>query len=133
MPDTLKDACRVGQSQWIDAHVHIWSPDTNKYPLAHGYCLRDMQPSSFTAEELFQVASALGVAQIVLIQMVFYGCDNSYMLNAIHRNPDKFAGVALVNDQSDYVAAELRRLRLLNVRGIRISPTADAKANLSNN
>ena len=37
----------------IDAHVHIWTPDTEKYPLHSNYKKEDMDPASFTAEELF--------------------------------------------------------------------------------
>ena len=37
---------------WIDAHSHIWTPDTASYPLAAGFRRSDMAPPSFTVEEL---------------------------------------------------------------------------------
>ena len=35
---------------YIDAHVHVWTPDTVRYPLAPGYTKENMKPASFTAE-----------------------------------------------------------------------------------
>ncbi len=45
----------MAQSQGglIDAHVHVWTPDTDKYPLAEGFKRSDMKPASFTPEQLF--------------------------------------------------------------------------------
>ena len=36
----------------VDAHAHIWTPDTERYPLAPGFTARDMWTPSFTAEEI---------------------------------------------------------------------------------
>ena len=40
----------------IDAHSHIWTPDVKRYPLASGFAPADMQPASFTAQELLAQA-----------------------------------------------------------------------------
>ena len=32
---------------YIDAHVHVWTSDTKKYPLAPGYRREQMQPPDF--------------------------------------------------------------------------------------
>jgi len=61
--------------RFIDAHVHVWTPDTAHYPLAAGYDAASMKPASFTPEQLFQHAKAAGVNRINLIQMSFYGFD----------------------------------------------------------
>ena len=68
---------------YIDAHSHIWTPDTAHYPLGAGYRRAKMQPASFTAEERQDQMKTAGVNRVVLIQMSFYGYDNSYMLDAI--------------------------------------------------
>src|SRR4051812_3707617 len=65
---------------FVDAHVHVWTPDIERYPLAAGYSKADMQPPSFTPEELFRHARPAGVTRINLIQMSFYGFDNSFLL-----------------------------------------------------
>ena len=41
------------KGEWIDSHVHVWTPDTVRYPLAGGFKKADMAPASFTPEELF--------------------------------------------------------------------------------
>lgn len=109
------------RTRWIDAHVHVWTPDTDGYPLAEGFTLEDMQPPSFTPVELLEHASPCGVQRIVLIQMSFYGTDNSYMLDAMREHPGIFGGVAVVDEHSEPVAA-MRALKKQGVRGFRIRP-----------
>src|SRR5438034_1032050 len=91
---------------FIDAHVHVWTPDTDRYPLAPGYKKADMKPASFTPEELFQHCKPAGVGRINLIQMSFYGFDNSYMLDMIAKYPDVFVGTAVINPLGKDPAAE---------------------------
>jgi predicted TIM-barrel fold metal-dependent hydrolase len=106
----------------IDAHVHVWTPDTERYPLAAGFRREEMKPPSFTPEHLFEHARPCGVARVVLIQMSFYGFDNRYMLDTIRRFPGVFAGVAVIDDSADDPPAEMRKLAKYGVRGFRIYP-----------
>ena len=39
---------------FIDAHVHVWTPDTAHYPLAAGFKRENMSPRSFTPDELLE-------------------------------------------------------------------------------
>src|SRR5689334_13533600 len=71
----------------IDAHVHVWTPDTRRYPLAPTFSRKDMVPASFTPRQLFAHCRPQGVDRIVLIQMSFYQYDNRYMLDAIAQHP----------------------------------------------
>jgi predicted TIM-barrel fold metal-dependent hydrolase len=57
---------------FIDAHTHIWTPDTAHYPLGKGWKKEDMQPPSFTPEEFFKHARPAGVDRANLIQMSYY-------------------------------------------------------------
>ena len=57
---------------FIDAHVHVWTPDIDHYPLAAGFKKEDMKPASFTPEELFKHTRPAGVDRINLIQMSYY-------------------------------------------------------------
>ncbi|MCA9128161.1 MAG: amidohydrolase family protein [Planctomycetales bacterium] len=111
----------AGQGDWIDAHVHVWTPDTKVYPLADGFQLADMQPPSFTPEQLMAHAKPSGVGRIVLIQMSFYGYDNSYMLAMMERFQGVFAGVAVVDENNEPVAM-MKRLAAQGVKGFRIRP-----------
>lgn len=113
--DDTKQGC-------IDAHVHVWTPDTERYPLAAGFRREEMKPPSFTPEELFEHARPCGVDRVVLIQMSFYGFDNSYMLDTMRRFPGTFSGVAVIDDSAADPPAEMRRLAKQGVRGFRIYP-----------
>ena len=104
----------------IDAHVHVWTDDLDAYPLAAGSAAEEMNPPTFTPEELLSHAHACGVDRIVLIQMSFYRFDNSYMLDTIARMPDVFRGVAVVDHTDPDLATELQRLHGGGVRGVRV-------------
>lgn len=107
---------------FIDAHVHVWTPDTAHYPLAAGYKVEDMNPRSFTPEELFKHCKPEGVDRINLIQMSFYGFDNRYMLDMIDLHKDTFVGTAVIDPlgkEPDRQMVELSRRR---VRAFRIHP-----------
>lgn len=105
---------------FIDAHVHVWTPDTSKYPLAEGFKKEDMQPPSFTPEELFAQCRPQGVKRIVLIQMSFYKYDNSYMLDSMARFPGVFGGVAIVDETKPDVVDTMQKLAVQGVRGFRL-------------
>jgi predicted TIM-barrel fold metal-dependent hydrolase len=108
--------------QAIDAHVHVWTPDTVAYPLAAGFRRDEMKPASFTPDELFRHARPAGVGRVVLIQMSFYGFDNRYMLDQIAKYPGVFSGVAVIDDQSKSAPEKMRELKKAGVRGFRIYP-----------
>ena len=106
---------------FIDAHVHVWTPDTQRYPLADGFLReKDMVPTSFTPTELFAHCRSQGVARIVLIQMSFYRFDNSYMLDVMAAQPGVFSGVAVVDETKPDVVSEMKALALRGVRGFRV-------------
>lgn len=111
--------------QWIDAHVHIWTADTAHYPLAAGYTKADMQPTSFTPEELFRHCKPVGVTRGNLIQMSFYGFDNSYMLDMIRLYPEHFVGTAVIDPTDPQLAQRMADLKVRRVRAFRIYPGLD--------
>jgi len=108
------------EPDWIDAHVHIWTTDTEKYPLAEGFKKENMKPASFTPEELFAVCRPHGVKRIVLIQMSFYKYDNRYMLDAMRQYPGVFGGVAIIDENGPDPKAEMTKLAEAGVRGFRL-------------
>ncbi len=116
---------KVDPAGYIDAHVHVWTPDVAKYPLAPGFKKADMQPASFTPEELFAHARPCGVTRIVLIQMSYYKYDNAYMLEAMRAHPGVFSGVAIVDHSKPDVTPRMRDLAKRGVRGFRLYPNTD--------
>ena len=113
----------------IDAHVHVWTRDTDRYPLKPGAKKADvMKPPSFTPDELMAHASPQGVDRVVLIQMSFYGHDNTYMLDTIAAAPKTYVGVALVDETAADLPAHLKALRARGVRGASCVASAAAAA-----
>jgi len=106
----------------IDAHVHVWTPDVNRYPIHSSYKVADMQPASFTPEQLFAHTKPNGVARVVLIQMSFYRFDNRYMLDTMKRFPGVFSGVGIVDENAPRPQDKMRELAAQGVRGFRIHP-----------
>jgi predicted TIM-barrel fold metal-dependent hydrolase len=108
---------------WIDAHVHVWTDNTRDYPLAAGFRRDQMEPANFEPEVLLAQARPCGVRRIVLIQMSFYGFDNTYMLAMMKEHRGVFSGVAVIDDDDAAKPVdEMRRLAKLGVRGFRIYP-----------
>ncbi len=105
---------------YIDAHVHVWTPDTGHYPLAAGFKKEDMKPASFTPDELFKHCRPSGVDRIVLIQMSFYRFDNTYMLDMMKLHHGVFGGVAVIDPHAARPDDEMRKLLAAGVRGFRI-------------
>ncbi len=108
---------------WIDAHSHIWTPDTDAYPLANGKTIADLAPASFTVDELLRTSRPHGVSRVVLIQhQHYYGWDNSYMTDAAAAQPDVFRVVGMVDDAKPNPEAAMRELHRKHVTGFRITP-----------
>lgn len=107
---------------YIDAHSHIWDQDFDRYPILPEYDPAAIRPITFTPQELFAHCQPCGVDRVVLIQMSYYGFDNSYMLDAIARWPETFRGVAVIDHSQAEVAEEMARLREGGVRGLRVQP-----------
>lgn len=108
---------------WIDAHSHIWPGETDKFPLAPGQAKKDLDPPSFTDEQLMALARPEGVGRAVLIQhSVYHLWDNSYLLDAVRRHPKTFRVQGMVDDHEPNPGAAMKKLLPLGVTGFRITP-----------
>jgi predicted TIM-barrel fold metal-dependent hydrolase len=107
---------------FIDAHVHVWTNDFAKYPLGAGFTRRHMARPSYVPQDVLREALPNGIQRIVLIQMNYYGFDNSYMLDVIQAQPDVFRGVAVVDWNGKAPDDAMRALSKQGVRGFRIYP-----------
>ncbi len=107
---------------FIDAHVHVWTPDTDHYPLAAGFQKSDMQPPSFTPEQLFKHCKPAGVNRVNLIQMSYYGFDNRYMLDMIALHKGVFVGTAVIDPLGEAPDKLMGELAKQKVRAFRILP-----------
>ncbi len=124
---SLRSAQAADPKGYIDAHVHVWTPDTKKYPISGDFKVKDMDPPSFTPEELFAHSRPAGVTRIVLIQMSFYKYDNSYMLDMMKQHPGVFSGVGIIDENKSDAPKQMKQLREQGVLGFRLY-TDKAKA-----
>lgn len=108
------------ETDWIDAHVHVWPEKTDRYPMSENFSGREKKPVSFTPEELFAQQKGTGVTRTVLIQMSFYEFDNRYMTDVMTAHPGRFGGVGIVDHTKEGVAGEMKRLKEKGVRGFRL-------------
>ena len=107
---------------WIDAHVHVWTQDTDRYPLAAGVDISEYDPLEFMPEALFEHTRPSDVSRVVLVHIGSYGTDNSIVTDSIERFPDVFRVVGMVDHHSDGVAADMKTLLGKGVTGFRITP-----------
>ena len=106
----------------IDSHVHIFEHNP-QFPFAAG-----AHPPAEDApvEKLLDLMHANSVVRTVIIQVIHYKWDNSYLLSVLKRYPSTFHGVCRVNPEDPAAPDHLSELTAQGFRGVRISPAADA-------
>jgi len=106
----------------IDPHVHVWKHDP-AFPFAQGANVpaRDAAP-----ETLIEKMKANGVARTVIIQVIHYRYDNSYLASVLKQYPDLFRGVARVDPLNPEAPDHLAKLTGQGFRGVRLSPAGNA-------
>jgi predicted TIM-barrel fold metal-dependent hydrolase len=98
----------------VDCHAHIMLKSAPLAPGRHSEPARDVP-----VEEYIAVLDTHGVARGVLTQPSFYGTDNSLLLQALARYPDRLRGTGIVAPAAG--EAELAALRRGGVRGLRLN------------
>jgi L-fuconolactonase len=105
----------------IDSHVHVWKHDP-AFLFASGAHPPDEDAS---AETLLALMQSNGVARTVLIQVIHYRWDNSYLASVLKHYPGKFQGVCRVDPQDSSAPDHLTELTHEHgFHGVRISPSA---------
>ncbi len=96
----------------IDTHAHLVSNDWAKYPprsFGAGLPVPEPTPYTVTAEALIEMMDANQVATACLVQRGhIYGYDNSYILDAATRYPDRFKPVVILDTQDPVTPATYR-------------------------
>jgi L-fuconolactonase len=107
----------------LDPHVHVWVRDP-RYPWAKETTVPPTKDA--TPEMLLALMKANNVSRTVLIQVIHYRWDNSYVAAVLKRYPHYFMGVCRVNPEDPAAPDQLSKLVEQGFRGVRISPAADA-------
>src|SRR5438270_1374026 len=74
---------------FVDSHVHVWKHDP-RFPFAPG---AKVPPEDASAEMLLELMRANQVERTVIIQVIHYKWDNSYLADVLKRYPKHFRGV----------------------------------------
>ncbi len=109
-----------------DAHAHVVSADTDRYPLV---AARSYTPPPAPESAYLRMLEATGMSRGVLVQISVYGTDNRYMLEVLGRHPRRLRGIAVVD--AGVAEAELARMHALGVRGVRLNVLCSAVASAS--
>jgi len=98
-----------------DTHAHVFGP-ADRFPYAAD---RSYTPPDASLEKYLGMLDTLGFDRGVLVQGSAHGRDNSAMLDALRRQPDRLRGVAVAD--ADVTPAMLREWNGLGVRGLRFN------------
>src|SRR5664279_1783623 len=94
-------------SNACDTHAHVFGP-ASRFPYADD---RSYTPPDAPLEKYLAMLDAIGFARGVLVQGSAHGRDNSAMLDALARRPDRLRGVAVAEaDVSPAVLREWNRI-----------------------
>jgi predicted TIM-barrel fold metal-dependent hydrolase len=97
----------------VDCHTHVF---VDGYPMIPE---RGYDPPQSTLDDMLAMHAKLGIERVVFTQPSVYGTDNSAILDAVGRIPDRArAVVAVKGDVSD---GELEELHARGARGIRLN------------
>jgi len=98
-----------------DAHCHVFGPAA-RFPYAPN---RRYTPPDAPKEMLRALHDHLGVARAVIVQASCHGTDNAAMLDAIASDPQRYRGVAIVDD--GFTDRDYDALHAGGVRGVRFN------------
>ncbi len=99
-------AAAVASPLLIDSHVHVWKHDP-AFPFAKG-AHPPLEDAS--VETLLDLMQTNQVSRTVLIQVIHYRWDNSYLASVLKRYPQKFRGVCRVNPEDPAAPDRLTQL-----------------------
>ena len=98
-----------------DTHAHVFGPGS-RFPYAE---TRSYTPPDAPLEKYLHMLDTLGFARGGLVQGSAHGRDNSAMLDALAKHPERLRGVAVADETVP--AAELRQWNDLGIRALRFN------------
>jgi predicted TIM-barrel fold metal-dependent hydrolase len=98
-----------------DTHAHVFGP-SERFPYADD---RSYTPPDAPLEKYLDMLDTIGFTRGVLVQGSAHGRDNSAMLDALTRCPDRLRGVAVAD--ADISRTDLHAWNDIGVRGLRFN------------
>jgi predicted TIM-barrel fold metal-dependent hydrolase len=109
--------------QIFDPHVHVWKHDA-RFPFAAGAKVPEYDA---TPEALLALMKQNGIAKTVIIQVIHYRYDNSYLAAVLREYPQYFLGVCRVDPLDPAAPDHLAHWsEQKGFHGVRLSPAAGA-------
>ncbi|MBM7786719.1 amidohydrolase family protein [Tenggerimyces flavus] len=116
----MRPTWRIGGPIVVDAHAHVWSGDTTTFPptpIDGVSAPKTPRP----VDDLLGRLDTAHVDRVVLIQPRSYGHDHTYLAHVLASEPERVAGVCLVDPLRPDAPGELRRrCREDGYRGLRL-------------
>lgn len=98
-----------------DAHCHVFGP-ADRFPFAPD---RSYTPPDSGIDDFERLQRRLGLSHAVLVQASCHGTDNRAMIDALERGQGRYAGVAMIDDETR--EEELAAMHAVGVRGTRFN------------
>mmetsp|Transcript_150269 Transcript_150269/g.480902 ORF Transcript_150269/g.480902 Transcript_150269/m.480902 type:complete len:323 (+) Transcript_150269:540-1508(+) len=115
------------QRRRVDSHLHLWTPDVEKFPCEPPPKKELNDDGRATHENFVRLMDEAGVSHAVVVQPINYGQDYSYLTTAMDAHPARLRGM-FVADPSvgspDDAAAGLERTARSHAGwvGVRFNP-----------
>jgi predicted TIM-barrel fold metal-dependent hydrolase len=107
----------------IDTHMHVWSQDFKRYPIAPPEPNIKPLTEEGSAERHIEELKEHRIDRSVLVQPRQYGWDNRYIADSVRRYPKLFVGHGLIDPHDPNNSAVLEReVRQNGLAGMRLSP-----------
>ena len=110
----------------VDAHLHVWSLDTARYPFAPNASYVPEIPGD--AEMLLGLMAQSGVDRAVIVQPACYGYDHRYVTETLRAHPGRFAAACLVDPLAPDAPEQLAARHAEGYRGLRLNPSVAGEA-----
>jgi predicted TIM-barrel fold metal-dependent hydrolase len=113
-----------GAAPVVDAHMHVWSDQLDRYPFAHPFEPKLKPPRiAATVELLVEEMNRSGVTHCVLVQTIYHGWDNRYLARCLKAHPKRFRGQGLIDPTDPKAAKKLEFwVKEHGLSGVRLSP-----------
>src|SRR5262245_9337937 len=108
----------------IDTHMHVWSDNPKKFPFDHPYESKFVPPKiPASLDRVVKEMDEHGVSHCVLVQTIYHGWDNSYLVHCLKAHPKRFRGQGLLDPTDPQIVKKFEKLmKEPGMTGIRLSP-----------